>query len=232
MKLDLTEQFYFDGFARVKVSHNSEYHEWRSLVTELDALDLDGEVFFEKSYKQTFDLIKADDRYTNTILNFVKNSNLLKTVSDLTCGTYVLGDFTLRKTYSKQSYMDWHRDTYFNFDGKLIGRVPPLIKIILYPTVNSKSVPCLKVIPGSHRRVFQNRFLDRCQSFFVSNDVFYSNDDEAIVFDSSIMHSASRSVLNNGAFRLIFNFCHSSQIGEFRNGAIVQELLGRSSKSR
>ena len=68
------------------------------------------------------------------------------------------GDIVVRKTFSKKSYMPWHRDTYF-YKKKAVGRTPPLIKLIYYPSFDSEKRIQLKIKRGSHLFFLKNKFI-------------------------------------------------------------------------
>ena len=139
---------------------------------------------------------------------------------------YVLGDLVLRKSRSEKSYMPWHRDTYLDRNRELVGRVPPLLKVIYYPHLDVKTNHELSVLTGSTKRIAKNYIIDKLQRFFFKEKKIYQSNSKIILFDSSIIHSAIPSPMESkGSFRLIFNFCDESQVGTFLKGKKLNEIF-------
>ena len=71
--------------------------------------------------------------------------------------------------------MPWHRDTYLDKTGNLVGRVPPLIKVIFYPKLEDVTCHELSVLDGSSKRVFKHYILDKLQRYFFKETKFFQS---------------------------------------------------------
>ena len=223
-------QYFFKGGVKLQLSSTSTHKRLQQTIAALDKKNLSETENFTHTYTSTFDLVKGDNNLTHLILEFIIENGLCSQVREITGLDFGLGDFTFRKTYSNKSYMNWHRDTYLDSSGTLIGRVPPLIKIIYYPQLSTSCSPCLKFAPGTHRRIFTNSFVDRFQYIVSKTEAIFPSNEDMFMFDSSILHSAAAADPNSGAFRLIMNFCHSSHRPYFRNGEFVQRIFDEKAK--
>ena len=113
-----------------------------------------------------------------------------------------------------RSYMEWHRDSYF-YDNQIRGNIPPIHKIIFYPSFGTDPVPVLGFVEGSHIKIDADR--QRDYEGLKNNVVKYikSSDSHFLAFDTSGMHS-SRPVLHNiGQVRLIYSFCRKEQLHKY-----------------
>lgn len=223
----LKKHFFFNGNVLIPLKKGNVYTRLNKEIIDLNHRDLSENQQFKQSYGSTFDLVKGDNPITNLIMDFLIENDFAGTIKKVAGLDYRLGDFTFRKTYAKKSYMSWHRDTYVNTSGEIIGRIPPLIKLIYYPQTSLTPQKCLHFVPGSHRKFFKAPFVDRFQYLLARKKVVESSNQNVIMFDSSILHSAASSSQANGDFRLIFNFCHADHVSNFRDGKIVQNLLYR-----
>jgi hypothetical protein len=105
--------------------------------------------------------------------------------------------------------MDWHRDNYLNSEEK-IGMFPPSVKIIYYP-LYKEAEDCLKVIPGSHIRFFEDGNQDLEINSKFPYGVVRSSDSSMTLFDTSIYHGAVSGTDENGSLRLIYSFANREQ---------------------
>ncbi len=217
-EIDEKVKFYNNGYLKINLSKNKSYYEIIKFLEKVDNIDLSNNKNFIKTYNKTFDL-NYDSKINNPLFyKFVIDQKIPDQISDLMGTKYVLGDFTIRKTYLKKSYMNWHRDTYLRNNHEVVGRIPPLIKFIFYPNFKNDKLWQLKILPQSHKKIFMNKYFDLLQVYFTKNKVFFNTNDSAVLFDSSCMHAAAPNKSDNGSFRLIFNFCLESQINTFSSG--------------
>ncbi|SVC44219.1 uncharacterized protein METZ01_LOCUS297073, partial [marine metagenome] len=117
-----------------------------------------------------------------------------------------LAHIQLRKSYPGNSYMDWHRDNYLK-NGEKIGMFPPSVKIIYYP-LYEQIEDCLKVIPGSHVRFFEDKKIDIEINSKFPHEMIKSSDNSMTLFDTSIYHGAINGKDKNGSLRLIYSFAN------------------------
>ena len=103
----------------------------------------------------TFDL-KRNASLNKILIELLFDQDLLNKINTITGREYVLGDIVLRKSLNKKSYMPWHRDTYIDSKGSLIGRVPPLLKIMFYPCLDGSPSHELTLLTGTTKFRFKN----------------------------------------------------------------------------
>jgi len=176
-KVDKKKQdFYFKGFTEIEIKKtiffNNLLNEFRALQTKnlLDNSD------FKQSYPNTYDLT-IDAKLNEKLIKFLIHQKIPQLINKITGRDYVLGDLVLRKSYENNSYMPWHRDTYLDKEKYLVGRIPPLVKLIFYPKLEDTVNHELSILPGSSRRVFRNYYFDKLQKFFSKPaKIFQSND--------------------------------------------------------
>ena len=210
--------FYFKGFTCIDIEDSDLSGQLIKTLSILNTANLREHEDFNTSYQDTYDLNKDSD--LNTILvKFLFDQGIPAKLKKLTGRDYVLGDLVLRKSRQRKSYMPWHRDTYLDKTGNLVGRVPPLVKVIFYPKLEDVTYHELSVLDGSSKRVFKHYILDKLQRYLFKETKFFQSNNTFVVFDSSIIHSAIPSdIKSEGSFRLIYNFCDSSQVDTFSSG--------------
>lgn len=173
---------------------------------------------WEEIYKSTEDF--GPKPYNEDLfLDFIFDQNIHKLIENLTGFELILGDFAIRRTYpSKKSYMRWHRDTHFYKNKKIIGRMPPIYKLIIYvPETEGINSNQLKISPGSHHRFVDNRYLDIFYAMMRKKITVSSSDLKCIFLNSMVHHSVIQNIkVKNPSIRLFYNFCLKSQLEEFK----------------
>lgn len=224
--------FYRMGFVNVDFEQSVSLKKLDVLLKDISKKDIVGHPNFIERYPDTFDYDKTGIEVVEILVDFILDQGILEIISDIQGVDYYLGDLALRKTFSRASYMNWHRDTYFDRHERQIGRIPSLIKLIYYPKYDGNVAWQLKVIPGSHRRIFSRPAFDKLQPFlFFPQKVFPSNS-SAVLFDSSIQHAAAPGDSLRGSLRLIYNFCVKSQLDTFSNSGLVQPIFNKRLQER
>ena len=89
-------------------------------------------------WKQTF-LGAFDITNDDLFVDFVKSNELENTINKISNQEYVLADAKLRMWTPRAPYLNWHRDTSIEKNGKVIGKIPPDINIFFYPKLNYKN---------------------------------------------------------------------------------------------
>ena len=213
--LEKREALYFNGFTRIDIEQSDFFRSLLKTLRPLNTSDLKVHEDFNASYPLTYDL-KRDSDMSNMLIKLLFEQGIPSKLKKLTGRDYVLGDLVLRKSLQSKSYMPWHRDTYLDKTGNLVGRVPPLIKVIFSPQLEDATHHELSVLDGSSKRVFKSYILEKIQRFFFRETKFFQSNNAFVVFDSSIIHSAMSShTKSDGSFRLIYNFCDRSQLDTF-----------------
>ena len=221
-------EFHRRGFYVTSLGGGKAKKKFDAWLKSIDNTVLSDHKAFTQLYQNTFDLRKTASDEFKLVKDFVLEEDFKAKILNITAHKYFLHDVTLRKTYStKKSYMSMHRDSYFDRRGNQVGRFPPLIKIIYYPHTSLSETPesCLLIKPGSHRQVWQNFVVDKIVSLTRKNVSIESNNETAVIFDSSIYHHACTTAKTNGAFRLILNFCVESQLSNDRNSAEFRKFI-------
>lgn len=168
-------------------------------------------------YKNSQDLRPDVFSYDPSFVNILISNNIPKLLKDVVGRELYLAHIQLRISYPGESYMSWHRDTHL-YGGKLTGNMPPAHKIIFYPTVDGKSEEKIKVLPGSHRKVFKNRFLDYIQVFFSKKKTIMSSDSQFMLFNTELFHHVVPESQAKGSFRLIYSFVEHDQLVNYPEG--------------
>ena len=218
------EALYFRGFTCIDIEHFDFFGSLLETLKLLNTANLKVHEDFNTSYQDTYDLNKDSDM-NSMLIKFLFDQGIPSKLKKLTGRDYVLGDLVLRKSRQRKSYMPWHRDTYLDKTGNLVGRVPPLIKVIFYPKLEDFTYHELSVLDGSSKRVFKHYILDKLQRYFFKETKFFQSNDAFVDFDSAIIHSAIPShIKSEGSFRLIYNFCDRSQLDTFSSVGDISML--------
>lgn len=168
-------------------------------------------------YKNSQDLRPEVYSYDPAFVDILFSNNIPKLLSDVVGRELFLAHIQLRISYPGESYMTWHRDTHI-YGGKLEGNMPPAHKIIFYPTVDGVSEEKIRVLPGSHRKVFKNRILDYVQVFLGKRKTVLSSDSQFMLFNTELFHHVVPEKQSKGSFRLIYSFVEHDQLVNYPDG--------------
>lgn len=128
---------------------------------------------------------------------------------------------------SNVSYMPWHRDTYFS-NGNWIGNTPPVHKIIVYFDGPTKNEPRLHIIPGSHRKMFDDHDMDvkRYSAEIEAGkyETVYSSHDHALLFNTALLHSVIPERSSPGSIRIIYSFATQEQYEKTYKGETIHRI--------
>jgi hypothetical protein len=114
----------------------------------------------QQKYSKTLDLRPDAIRYSSYFLDVLRENNIKSLIRSRTLRYPTLYHIQVRiSECSDESYMDWHRDTYFDGEKK-IGMMPPGLKIIYYPGFLGDPEPRLLVSEGTHRTMIDRRVDD------------------------------------------------------------------------
>ena len=157
-------------------------------------------------WKQTF-LGAFDMTNDDLFVDFIKSNDLENTINNVSNQEYVLADAKLRMWSPRAPYLNWHRDTSIEKNGKVIGKIPPDINIFFYPKLNYKISPQLYLIEKSHRQVFTNKLIKNLQILFGKRVTKFNDDKSFILFDSSILHGLPKNTnYLPGKFKKLFYY--------------------------
>tara|TARA_B100001093_G_scaffold107089_1_gene99392 strand:- start:1861 stop:2541 length:681 start_codon:yes stop_codon:yes gene_type:complete len=214
-------EFYFEGFKTFKVSKLTD--QINSFLFNCNSIDIKSHDDWIERYEKTFDL-KLEKILANSIfINFILENKIFEKLEELTGFQYHIGDIVVRKTFSKKSYMPWHRDTYF-YKKNAVGRTPPLIKLIYYPSFDSEKRIQLKIKRGSHLFFLKNKFIDKLINLIKPVKNIFASNNQVLLFNSALYHSVMPPS-EKGEFRVIFNFCSVNQLNQFKNSKKISSAL-------
>ena len=166
---------------------------------------------FSSKYSKTADLRPNVIDYDPIFMEVLKKNQIKKLIRSATLRDLTLFHVQLRLTNSQESYMDWHRDTYFDHSRR-IGMAPPGVKIIYYPQMGHKNSKRLLIAEGTHRKMKDVVAEDLKQLDASKIASIEANDNEATLFDTSILHSVVPDEIGTFSFRLIYSFVAPEQI--------------------
>ena len=118
----------------------------------------------------------------------------------------------VRIVEDEKSYMNWHRDTYYNNENNLIGKAPHPLKIIYYPNFNGDSEKDrLLYLLGSNRIVFPNNNFDKELFRILTPVKIKTCNKSAVLFDVNGLHAVCPENKTR-SIRLIYSFLSKEQI--------------------
>jgi hypothetical protein len=164
----------------------------------------------QQKYLKTLDLRPSVIEYDDVFLEVLRKNGIKQKLKSRTLRDLTLYHIQIRVTNSESSYMDWHRDTYFDGSSKS-GMIPPGIKLIYYPQCGAPS-PRLHVAEGSHRTMIDNKREDLNLLNFLPIKEISSDNNSAILFDTSILHSVVPDKRDVPSIRLIYSFISKFQL--------------------
>jgi len=260
--MDDSAKYFIDGFLQNSFSQGATLDKLLSTIRQVRDGQLKSGFELEEKYKYSADLRPNTFEYDDVFLDILFENNIPQVIAGVTGRRLTLAHVQLRGAYPGPSYMDWHRDTYFykskrhplrkiwqgfnksltkSFSttvGKPVGLVPPPHKIIFYPHLDGAQRPALRVIPGSHRRMFSDQTIDTLQTRYMKPAIINTSNDKYLIFDISLLHGAIPDPEPRGVFRVMYSFCLDSQLDAYgeeskKLATIYQKRLqGQSSETR
>ena len=165
----------------------------------------------QEKYRSTGDLRPNAIDYSEEFLNVLKKNNVKHLLRSRTLKQLTLYHVQIRVTEATTSYMDWHRDSYFDGDRK-VGMTPPTYKIIYYPKYSILPQQRLQVSVGSHRLMLDNVQEDSKVFNVLPKQFVSSSSDSALLFDTSLFHSVIPDPPSQPSIRLIYSFIAKEQL--------------------
>ena len=201
------EVFYKDG---------CEYFEFQSsrlndVLKDIVTGNIKTGFYLQQKYSSTLDLRPTVLDYDNVFLEVLKQNNIKSFIRNTTLKDLTLYHVQVRVAQSTTSYMDWHRDTYFDNDKK-IGMTPPGYKIIYYPSFDESITNRLLIIPASHRLMIDNRNEDLKLVEKLPKKLIATSNKHATLFDTSLLHAVVPDRPNETSIRLIYSFVTKKQM--------------------
>jgi hypothetical protein len=216
---ELKQRYFLDGFLYVRLKDNESLTGLKT--ASKNACDVNNERFYWKEkYKNSSDFRPNITDFDGSVIQTLLDQGVPELLKSVTDQDLVLGHVQYRQVLkTRRSYLNWHRDTHF-YDGKITGNVPPVIKAIYYPNFTGQPSPALNIIPGSHMHVKTTQILDLFQVNWRRQLTIFPADNCLLVFNTLLLHSALPEMVNDCSHRLIYSFCHKSQLNQYQTGAV------------
>ena len=215
-------QYHLDGYVVGTFADNAERAALLSAIRDIHSGNIKPGFNMQEKYRMSSDLKPNVYSYDPAIVDILFSNNIPKILKDVTGKDLFLAHVQLRISYPEGgSYMSWHRDTHV-YGGKVVGNIPPVHKIIFYPTVDGVTDARLKVVPGSHRFVFGNKIIDFISAILGKKKTIFASDSEFLLFNTELFHHVVPEHNSKGSFRLIYSFCEKEQLVHY---ATEQELI-------
>ena len=163
-------------------------------------------------YPGAYDLRPNVFDYDPVFIDVLKKNNIKKLIKGITLKDMSLFHIQVRVVDKNNSYMDWHRDTYYNQDNKLVGKAPHGVKIIYYPDFDNQEEDRLKYLMGSNRVLFPNNQYDNELFKILNVKKIKASSSKAILFDVNGLHAVCPEKPNKKSIRLIYSFLDKKQI--------------------
>lgn len=218
-------EYYLKGFYLGNFKNNEDLEKLLFSINQIHKGQLkDGFNLVEK-YKNSKDLKPEVHTYDSSFIDILFSNDIPNLLKDIVGRDLFLAHVQLRISYKGgfKSYMIWHRDTNV-YGGKVVGNIPPAHKIIFYPTVDGAIDDKIKVVPGSHRRVFGNKIFDFLQIFFRKKIIVKSSDSQFLLFNTELFHHVVPEIQEKGSFRLIYSFVEKECLTEYKGGEKLIEM--------
>jgi hypothetical protein len=199
--------YYLNGYLRGKLKNHQRLVE---ILNDLAHVNPREGFRWEQKYQNTLDLRPNVHAYDPCFMDVLMSSSVPTLINDVIGPDLVMVHIQVRRSFPGPSYMDWHRDSY-RHGLHTVGNFPPVHKLIFYPLLGLKSEAKLKLVGGSHRRVFDSLQADLKGVHDLPYIEYASSDDEFILFETSILHGVIPDKHELGSIRVIYSFIRRSQ---------------------
>jgi len=223
--MNLSEEIYLNGFVQLKLQDSDLKKRFLEKIKDAKLGNFDHNSFqWRQKYPHSEDFRESVFRYDTSFIDILFENNIPNKIYEASNYKKLhLCHIQLRKAFPANSYMDWHRDSYYR-QGQSIGAMPPSFKLIYYPLFETQE-PCLKVLPGSHQRFFQHEKTDFDINSQFPEKTIYSSDDLITLFDVSLWHSAVNGTDRTGNLRVIYSYGNPNQYeSKWQNKPINKEI--------
>lgn len=212
--MHLSQEYYLKGYLHKEWKDNSDLSTILSTIKRIYEEGPKNGFSLEEKYRLSKDLRPSVYGYDLSFIDILFSNDIPTLLKEATGKDLFLSHIQLRISYPGKSYMSWHRDTHV-YGGSMVGNVPPVHKIIMYPTVDGKVEERIHVVPGSHRRMFNNRWLDVSQAYVLKKEKISSSDSKFLLFDTSLFHHVVPEQIETGSFRLIYSFAEQQHLQNY-----------------
>jgi hypothetical protein len=207
----LPTDFFTKGFCQFELKDTDSKKRMLDKIRSAQDSDFDASKYrWESKYQHSEDFRPSVFGYDKSFVDVLFDNDIPQKVYEASNYRKLhLSHVQMRRVFPANSYMDWHRDSYYR-SGKSVGPIPPPVKLIYYPLFEREE-PCLKVLPGSHIRFFEHEESDIKINQQFGEETITSSDDLITLFDVSIWHSAQNGTDPNGNIRVIYAYSNPDQ---------------------
>ena len=218
------QRYFVHGHLRLPFRPSPTLDTLFAVLSELESGTLRDGFSWEEKYRHTQDLRPRAVDYDPVFLDILADQGIPQLVKEATGFDLVLGHVQLRMAYPGSSYMDWHRDTHVH-GGTLTGNLPPVHKVIVYPTGGRQSEPRLRMLSGSHHSIFSTRVQDRLRTRIGRAQEIGSSDHHFLLFNTGLLHAVVPEANPGGSLRLIYSITHKFQSAADSHTADLQSAF-------
>lgn len=202
--------FYRDGIAEISLKNTKRLDE--VLKEILDNKIKNKDYFLKSKYPKTQDFRPDVINYDSVFMDVLKENNIKEKIRSISLRDMSLFHIQIRVVEDENSYMNWHRDTYYSQSGDPVGKTPAGLKIIYYPQLEDSERDRLLYLIGSNRIIFPNNGYDNQLFNILKVKKISTSSDKAILFDTCGMHAVCPERKGEKSIRLIYNFLSREQI--------------------
>jgi hypothetical protein len=215
------EAYYLLGYCRGEFSPGPALERFHAANAELLAGRLRPGFAWHEKYPNTRDLPDAYD-YDSALLDVLFESRIQELLPLVTGRDLMLAHVQVRLALPGPSYHAWHRDTHLHAADRA-GNLPPVQKLIVYPTGGRAPEPRLHIAPGTHLSMIHEGHADMAQLEHAVVDTVSSSDSGYLIFDTSTLHGVIPESHADGSIRIIYSFCAEHQLHNFLDSRPLQE---------
>ena len=228
--MNIREEQYFLGISMHEFKAGDTFLRYRKILKDIYNGDLKENYYFENKYEATEDLRPEAYNYDDSVIDVLIESGVHKKMIDIFGYELFLSQVQIRISHHEYqndlSYMPWHRDTYLYEDGKVIGNVPPVKKIIYYPKFDNIKNDCLMFAAGSHLNIKHNKQEDLAQLNTSPIIKVPASTNKFFIFNTDALHNAIPPQ-NERQARVVYSFCPIGQVDHHKNHDLHKTYLKR-----
>lgn len=204
--MNINQEFFLNGFIVGQFKKSKTLNKLNQILYDIKNEKIESGYRLESKYKGTLDLRPNIFSYSDVFTDILFENKIPELINNISTRDNICFHIQLRKTLpSKTSYMRIHRDSYLK-SNRVIGNIPPPIKLIYYPSFDDIQVNQLQVKVGSHIKFYKNYYLDNLINSFGKSFNIKSSNNQFLIFNTMIYHKIFPEKLINGSMRLIYSF--------------------------
>lgn len=204
--MNTNQEFFLNGYIQGQFKKSNTLDRLNKILNQIKNDKIENGYRMESKYKGTLDLRPNIFSYSNVFTDILFENKIPELINNISTRDNICFHIQLRKTLpSKSSYMRIHRDSYLR-SNRIIGNIPPPIKLIYYPSFEDIQVNQLQVKVGSHIKFYKNYYLDNLINSFGKNFNIKSSNNQFLIFNTMIYHKIFPEKHINGSMRLIYSF--------------------------